>query len=165
MDANIKPWFSGSPVTVEADASALEAHDRMVELGIRHLPVIDAERRVVGVLSINDLRAGLPIPVTASEPCPPEQRAAALEWRVGDLMTPSPRTIDAEGSLREAADRMADHRIGCLPVVEADGRLVGLLSETDLMRALATRGWTDERTEERREKAESARTGPDRQRG
>ncbi|MGI9592348.1 MAG: CBS domain-containing protein [Myxococcota bacterium] len=148
MEPSIKPWFTGSPVSVEADASALEAHDRMVEFVIRHLPVVDAERRVVGVLSIDDLRAALPMPLGTNAPCPPESRAQALEWRVGDVMTHSPRTIAAEASLREAADCMADHRIGCLPVVDEDGRLTGLLSETDLLRALATRTWTDERVDE-----------------
>ena len=154
MEPSIKPWFTGGPVSVEADASALEAHDRMVEFGIRHLPVVDAERRVVGVLSIDDLRAALPMPLGTNAPCPPESRAQALEWRVGDIMTHAPRTIGEDASLREAADCMADHRIGCLPVVDGEGHLAGLLSETDLLRALATRSWTDERVEERQKASE-----------
>ena len=48
MDPSIKPWMTGSPIWIEAGASALEAHDRMVEFGIRHLPVLDPERRVIG---------------------------------------------------------------------------------------------------------------------
>lgn len=144
MDPSIKPWMSGSPIAVEADASALEAHDRMVEHGIRHLPVLDAERRVVGVLSIDDLRAALPLPLSLSAPSSLESRESAREWRVGDVMTYAPHTIREEGSLREAADLMADHRIGCLPVVDDQGRLVAMLSETDLLRALAARAWVDE---------------------
>lgn len=148
MQSSIKAWFSGSPVSVEPDASALEAHERMVEFGIRHLPVIDVRRRVVGVLSIEDLRAALPIPLERNAPCPPEERGLALEWRVGDVMTHSPRTIREGASLREAADCMADHHIGCLPVVDEDGRLTGMLSETDLLRALATHLWAGERVDE-----------------
>ena len=153
MGSTIKPWFSGSPVSVTPDASALEAHDRMVEFGVRHLPVVDAEHRVIGVLSIDDLRAALPIPLAPSGPCPEEQRVAALECQVGDIMTHAPWTIREDASEGVAADLMADHRIGCLPVVDEDGRLSGLLSETDLLRALATRAWAEERVE-RRDKTE-----------
>lgn len=145
MDPSIKPWMSGSPVSIEAQASALEAHDRMVEYGIRHLPVVDGEQRVVGVVSIDDLRAALPVPLSLKAPCSPESLEAAREWQVGDVMTYAPQTIREDGRLGDAADRMADHRIGCLPVVDADGRLVAMLSETDLLRALATRSWADER--------------------
>ena len=126
MEANIKPWFSGSPVSVEPDASALEAHDRMVRFGIRHLPVVDTKGQVVGVLSMGDLRAHLPIPLGRSTPCAAEEREQALEWRVSDVMTPAPATVGPEASLREAADRMADGRIGCLPVVDDEGCLAGL---------------------------------------
>jgi RNA polymerase-binding transcription factor DksA len=53
-------------------------------------------------------------------------------------MTHAPETATAETPLAEAADRMADRRIGCLPVVDDDGRLAGILTETDALRALAT---------------------------
>jgi CBS domain-containing protein len=57
MQTKIKPFMTGSPVSIEAGAGALEALDLMVEHGIRHLPVVEAQRRVVGVLSFDDLRA------------------------------------------------------------------------------------------------------------
>ncbi|MEX2206476.1 MAG: CBS domain-containing protein, partial [Myxococcota bacterium] len=57
---------------------------------------------------------------------------------VRELMSEDPETVREGTPLAEAADRMADRRIGCLPVVDASGRLAGLLSETDVPRALAT---------------------------
>jgi acetoin utilization protein AcuB len=120
----------------------------MVEFGTRHLPVVDVRRRLVGVLSIEDLRAALPIPLERNAPCPPHGREVALEWRVDDVMTHSPRTIREDSPLREAADCMADHHIGCLPVVDEEGCLTGLLSQTDLLRALATHLWVGERVHE-----------------
>jgi CBS domain-containing membrane protein len=149
MDTSIKPWMSGSPISIEAHASALEAHDRMVEFGIRHLPVLDEERHVVGVLSIDDLRAALPMPLSMTAPCPPEELESAREWQVGDVMTYAPHTIGEDATLGDAADCMADHRIGCLPVVDGEGRLLAILSETDLLRALATRSWTEEKASQR----------------
>jgi len=143
MDSNVKNWMSGNPISVRPDAAALEAHDRMVESGIRHLPVVDDDNRVVGVLSIDDLRAALPVLLNVRAPLPAEDREVAREWSVGELMTHAPETLHADASLGEAADLMADRRIGCVPVVDDDGRLTGLLSETDALRALATAVWSE----------------------
>ncbi|MEB2343282.1 MAG: CBS domain-containing protein [Deltaproteobacteria bacterium] len=138
MEARVKALMSGDPVSVDADASALEAFERMWERGIRHLPVCDAERRVIGVLSIEDVRAALPFPISLRRALAPGERAAAREWRVGEIMSHAPETLGPEQSVAEAAERMAEHRIGCLPIVDDEERLVGLLSETDVLWALAT---------------------------
>jgi acetoin utilization protein AcuB len=138
MEAHVKAFMSGDPVSVDPDASALEAFERMWEHGIRHLPVCDAERRVVGVLSIEDMRATLPFPISLRRALAPGERDAAREWRVGELMTHAPETLGPDQSLAEAAECMAEHRIGCLPIVDDGGRLAGLLSETDVLWALAT---------------------------
>jgi acetoin utilization protein AcuB len=138
METPVKAHMSGDPVSIEPDASALEAFERMLERGIRHLPVVDREHRVVGVLSIDDLRAALPFPLSLRRPLEPAQRDAARESRVGEIMTHGPETLGPDAPLEEAAERMAEARIGCLPVVDETGRLAGLLSETDVLWALAT---------------------------
>ena len=138
MEARVKAWMSGDPVALGPEASALEALDLMVERGIRHLPVVDGESRVVGVLSLDDLRAALPVGVNLRAPLSAPERELARDWCVGEVMTHAPETVTADTPLAEAADRMADRRIGCLPVVGDDGRLSGILSETDALRALAT---------------------------
>jgi acetoin utilization protein AcuB len=156
MDASsVKAFMSGDPVSVEPETSALEAFERMLERGIRHLPVLDPQRRVVGVLSIDDLRAALPFPLSLRRPLEPPQRDAAREWQVGDIMSYAPETLGPEASLADAAERMAERRIGCLPVVDEEGRLTGLLSETDVLWALATS--LDLRRRERKAGAERDR--------
>ncbi len=143
MQAQVKEWMSGDPVWIEPGASALEALEQMQDRGIRHLPVLDAGRRVVGVLSLDDLRAALPFPVGLREHPTPDQREAAREWTVADVMTHSPHTLVEGADLADAAEQMAQWRIGCLPIVDAEGRLAGILSETDLLHALATLLWSD----------------------
>lgn len=138
MEAHVKAFMSGDPVCIDPDASALEAFERMWERGIRHLPVCDGARCVVGVLSLEDMRAALPFPISLRRPLEPGERDAAREWRVGEIMSHAPETLGPESSLAEAAERMAEHRIGCLPIVDEQGRLAGLLSETDVLWALAT---------------------------
>jgi acetoin utilization protein AcuB len=147
MQAQVKDWMSGDPVWIEPRASALEALDQMQDRGIRHLPVLDAGRRVVGVLSLDDLRAALPFPVGLREQPTPDQRESAREWTVAEVMTHSPYTLVEGDDLADAAEQMAERRIGCLPIVDAEGRLAGILSETDLLYALATLLWSERRRE------------------
>jgi CBS domain-containing protein len=146
---DVKNWMSGDPVAVAPEASALEALELMLDHGIRHLAVIDSGRHVVGVLSLDDLRAVLPFPVRPGVMPSPKERELALEWSVDDVMTPAPETVDAEASLSQAVQQMASLKIGCLPVVDSEGHLAGILSQTDVLHALATALWSDEVREHR----------------
>lgn len=141
---DVKAFMSGEPVSLEPEASALEALELMSHHGIRHLPVLDGHKRVVGVLSIDDLRAALPFSVHLDAAPSPRERELAREWSVAELMTHAPETVGEDTALSEAAQTMATRRIGCLPVVDAEGCLTGILSETDVLYALATTLWTDE---------------------
>jgi CBS domain-containing protein len=114
MAIDVKAHMSGDPVAVLAETLAADAWKFMVERRIRHLAVVDAERRVVGVVSRGDL---LRVPLG--------------QQVVGQLMTAAPAMVGVDTPLAEAADLMADRRIGCLPVVDDAGRLAGILSETD----------------------------------
>lgn len=149
MAVCVKAWMTGDPVSIEPGASALAALDAMVERGIRQLPVVDGAKRVVGMVSIDDLRAALPVEVSLKRPPSARERHAIRDYTIGELMTHAPETVRAETSLEEAAQRIADRRIGAVPVVDAGGRLEGILSETDVLHAVATSLWTD-RVRERR---------------
>lgn len=147
MRVQVKQWMSGDPVWVEPGACALEALEQMQARGVRHLPVLDPERRVIGVLSLDDLRAALPFPVGLREAPPLEERERAREWTVADVMTHAPVTLPDGADLAEAAEQMAERRIGCLPIVDSEGCLAGMLTETDLLHALATVLWSDRQRE------------------
>lgn len=121
------------------DASALD--DRKVMLEPRREQVgRDVERgvgrqagMVVGMLSDRDIRTVVGNPlrfVTA----PYSMRALYVR----DAMTAAPATIPADCELNELATRFADAKIGALPVVDRDARLVGIVSYVDVLRALAT---------------------------
>jgi CBS domain-containing protein/RNA polymerase-binding transcription factor DksA len=139
----VKSHMTGSPVSIEAGASALEALDLMIDHGIRHLPVLDARGAVCGVLSIDDLRAAFPLPVGLSHPPGAAERVAMRDLAVAEVMTYGPLTVRSDTPLEEAAQLMAERRIGCLPVVGPEGGLEGMLSETDLLHALVTTLWTE----------------------
>jgi RNA polymerase-binding transcription factor DksA/predicted transcriptional regulator len=139
--------MSGDPVWIEPGASALEALEQMQDRGIRHLPVLDSERRVIGVLSLDDLRAALPFPVGLRDHPTLDQRECAREWTVAEAMSYAPLTLVEGDELADAAEQMAERRIGCLPIVDAEGRLAGILTETDLLHALATLLWSERQRE------------------
>jgi len=136
MNDRVRDWMTRDPDCVREDVSALDAFDRMVDRGIRHLPVVDSERRVIGILSVDDLRGALPFEVSMLRPIGVEERREAEGYRVSDAMTWAPQTSRSDDALAQAARAMAEHRIGCLPVVDECGRLEGILSETDALRAL-----------------------------
>jgi len=99
---------------------------------IRHLPVLEDER-LVGLVTERDLRLAMP-PIWAEQR---DELKRALHTRtVGEVMVRGPVTATPDTPIEEAARLMYDNRIGSLPILEED-RLVGILTETDLLRALA----------------------------
>jgi len=125
--------MSPTPVVVEPKAPLREVCRLMAEHRIRHVPVVSADG-LVGVISDRDVREALPSPIG---PDGAAEYAAAMDhiavWKVmaEQVITVTPRT-----PLAQAAHLLADRKIGCLPVIEA-GRLVGIVTETDVLRAFA----------------------------
>jgi CBS domain-containing protein len=99
-------------------ARALLLHQR-----IRHLPVVKAGRLVGLVTSQSLLRADAEL----------GERLASTR-PVSEVMIKKVETVRRHTPARRAARLMVDLKIGCLPVVEADGTLVGIVTESDLIR-------------------------------
>jgi acetoin utilization protein AcuB len=109
------------PVTISPDASLLEARQLIHEKGIRHLPVVDENRNVVGIVTERDLMAA----------APPD---STRKINVSAFMTPNERliSITPDTLIEEAVQLLHDHKIRCLPVLE-EGRLYGIFTETDAL--------------------------------
>jgi CBS-domain-containing membrane protein len=106
--------------------------DSVMQLGrVRHLPVLDAKGCVVGIVSNRDLLEASLSSVLGLEPA--DRRAFLRSVPIADVMTRAVETIGPGDLLVSAASRMLSHKIGCLPVVEADGMMVGLITESDLL--------------------------------
>ncbi len=119
------------PVTVAPDENIAAAAEVMQTMNIRHLPVVDETGDLVGMLSDRDVRALL-LPYL-SEP-DQAQRTAPMNATVATVMTSRPLSVDAESDASLAAELMIENRVGSIPVVDADGALVGIVSYVDLLR-------------------------------
>ena len=110
---------------VSPEATVAEATREISRGGIGIAIVIDTERRVVGVFTDGDLRRAI---VGGRD---------LGTLTVADVMTRTPRTISADKLTAEAVEMMEKHRINQLPVIDAEGRLIGALNMHDLFRAKA----------------------------
>lgn len=142
MMTSVKDVMTRAPYTIDPDAPVETATAVMRERGVRHLPVVDDTGKLTGMVSDRDVRDAVFAPVFAERLSASGRRrlrsvAATLEsLKVKDVMTWGGVTIEPDTLLAQAAAVMFEARIGSLAVVRK-GRLVGIVTERDVLRALA----------------------------
>lgn len=125
-------------VTARPDTAFKDMVDTMATERISALPVVDGAMRVVSIVSEADLlhKLDLPDEHVYARLLNRRRRAAATKAAgdiAGELMTTPAVTIGPEATIGSAARLMAQHRVKRLPVVDGDGRLVGIVSRRDLL--------------------------------
>ena len=133
MAKKVSEYMTRKVVSITPDTGIREAFFKMKEHHIRHLPVVDGEKKLIGIVSDRELRR-------------PEWVDESLdiahvyylddEMTVGDVMIQNVHVIHTYNSLRQAASLLLDNNIGAAPVLDKKGALVGMLSAVDLLRAL-----------------------------
>lgn len=125
------------PATISVTATAAEAARELQRLGLRHLPVVDANGKLVGMVSDRDLRGPL---IGTQRETPLTPNTPIVEMMTRDVVTAVP-----EDDVGDVARRIIEHSIGAVPIVDAAGVPVGILSYVDVLRRLA-----DDADEDRR---------------
>lgn len=121
--------------SVRPDESLQVLRDLMYELNVRHIPVVNEEGDLAGLVSHRDLlRHAL---VEQPDETVPEVEETLERLTAADVMVPEVETITADVDVREAAQIMFEHKYGCLPVVEGN-HLVGIITEADFVRLIAS---------------------------
>jgi acetoin utilization protein AcuB len=121
-------------ITVDQEASIFDAQELLVKNKIRHLPIIDKDRRLIGIITDRDIRSALPYNYL-KEPCSEAEMEKVSKYRVKDIMTKDPITISPTYTIQDALLLIQNSKVGALPVVDEDHRLTGIISVRDLLRA------------------------------
>jgi acetoin utilization protein AcuB len=125
----VKDRMTPNPVTITPDTSFPDAYRIIREKGIRHLPVVDKEEKLIGIVARTDLLHASPSATTTLSVFEINYLLANLHVR--EVMSSPPITVPEDAPLEEAARVMVEKKIGCLPVMR-NGILAGMITETDI---------------------------------
>lgn len=129
----VKDLMHTAVLTIAPDAGLDRALVIMNAKRIRHLPVVE-NNKMVGLISNRDLHLSM-VEQTGPQNAPKGMYLPALT-KIRAVMKKDVLTLKPENTVFEAARLMSDKKIGCLPVINADGSLAGILTETDLLQLL-----------------------------
>jgi acetoin utilization protein AcuB len=135
----VKDYMTPNPMTVGEGTSIVEAAESMKQMRIRRLPVMRG-KELIGVVTDRDLRSAAPSQVISFDAqerqLMPELHSLLSAMTVRDVMPHKVITIRPEQTIVAAAQLMLKHRISGLPVVDSQGRLAGIITETDVFKVL-----------------------------
>lgn len=121
-------------IRVDPDAGIFEAQELMAENKVRHLPVTEPDGRLIGIVTDRDIRSALPYKFFEQSPSEGEKKNVS-QLKVKDIMTRDAITISPSYTIQDALLIIQDSRVGALPVVDEAGKLKGIISVRDLLRA------------------------------
>ena len=132
----IRDWMTSDVITVSAETSMLKAGKLMKEHDIRRLPVIADDRCVIGIVSDRDVKAASPSKATTLDMH--EMYYLLSELKIKDIMTPNPLTVEALDTVEKVALLMLEKGFGGFPVVDADKKLIGIITDHDIFKVLVS---------------------------
>ena len=118
----VKDLMTKDVFTLREDGKIFSASEAMTFRNIRHIPIVDKENKLVGIVTYRDLLSSL-----ARELMP---------LQVKDIMTRATITVTPDVTVHMATEIMLGNKFGCLPVIDKSNKLVGIITETDLLKEL-----------------------------
>ena len=119
-------------ITVDQEATIFDAQELLAKNKIRHLPIVDQDRRLIGIITDRDIRSALPYKSFMEDS---DVKKKISEFRVKDFMTKDPISISPAYTIQDALLLIQNSKVGALPVVDDDAKLKGIISVRDLLRA------------------------------
>lgn len=132
----VRDWMTHDVLTTTPASSLRAAYEQMQRHGLRHLPVLE-HGKLTAIVSQTDVFKACPSDVTTLSVW--ELNYLWDQMTVAKVMKSPVLTIYPDAKISEAARRMLDYKISSLPVTEPDGRLIGIITSTDLYRVLLHR--------------------------
>lgn len=121
-------------ITAGADMKIGQAHDLMKERRIRHLPIVDAVGKLIGMVSDRDVRSAMPSTLL-DRGIYEETLEKVVNFTVSEIMTKEPVKIFVYYTIQDVLLIMRKYKVGAVPVVDDEGFLKGILSTRDLLSA------------------------------
>lgn len=122
----VEEIMNHEPFTLAPTNTVREALKKMREKKVRHLPVVDAENHVLGVITERDIKEALPSSLQE------EPNSPVFEATVEEVMVKNPLVGHPLDFVEEVALTFYESKVGCLPIVSG-GQLVGIVTTTDLL--------------------------------
>jgi acetoin utilization protein AcuB len=131
----VKDLMSDTLEVVSPDAHLHDVLTKMNQAGYRHLPVVNNDNKLVGIITDRDVRLALNSPVVDRD-TDVKRESVLDEIQVKNCMTENPQRVCSQTSAHEVADLLSLNKFGAMPVVDND-KLVGMISYIDLLKHFA----------------------------
>ena len=138
----VKNWMTTEVITLTPDKSMMKAAKLMKDHNINRIPIVDEAGKVVGIVSDRDIKEASPSKATTLDMH--ELYYLLSELKIGNIMTKNPICLAPEDTIEKAAALMMEHGFGGMPVTDENGKLVGIITDSDVFKVLIS--WTSSRT-------------------
>ena len=138
----VRDWMTKEVATIMADTTLPEAHQIMMAQRIRRLPVVTKDGRVIGIVTLGDVRGAQPSEATSLSIW--ELNYLLSNLKIKKVMTPDPITIQENNTIGEAARTMLEYKVSGLPVLNEEGKLAGIITESDIFSMVVLHEWEKE---------------------
>lgn len=128
----IREWMTSSVISVKEDVSMLKVSKLMKEHGIKRVPVVDDENRLIGIVSDRDIKEASPSKATTLDIH--ELSYLLSELKIRDIMTKDPVSVSPMDTIEQVALIMLEKKLTGLPVVDWEKKLVGIITEADIFK-------------------------------
>ncbi len=136
---NAAELMTADPRTIRSDDPVSEALDALQTMTIRHLPVVDDDNNLIGMLTDRDLGALMRVPMASLDD--PARMVIPLSQRpVSDFMSSDVVSVEPDTEMVDIIEILLDQRIGAVPVVDGEGSVIGIVSYVDILRAVSEGG-------------------------
>lgn len=130
----VKDWMQKDVITADRRMGMLDAHKLMRDHNIRRLPVVKGKDQLVGIITRSDIRKAEPSGATTLNVW--EMNYLLAKLQIHEIMTRDVITCHVDDTIKLVATKMQEKKIGALPVVDGDNRVVGIITESDIFRVL-----------------------------
>ncbi|MBK8986651.1 MAG: CBS domain-containing protein [Chloroflexi bacterium] len=135
----VRDWMTANVIHVTPNTTLPRAHELMTRNNIRRLPVVLDDNILVGIITLGDVRGAEPSQATSLSVW--ELNYLLSNLLIDEIMTREPVTVRDDATIAEAASLMLDYRVSGLPVTDKQGKLVGVITESDIFRMVVRHEW------------------------